>query len=949
MTETDALRKRLQEIRWQLKGEARLAALEGHLAAVEADGDRPLRNAVLRALVECYEFSADPTRLLVPFSRLLHEYDTAPEHFDAALVRSVHWQFKWVVTKLVAHPEVPLASIEDWLGQLRTRYAEAGHSLHPCHAAEHWFAHHIGDHERAARAAANLASTEPDDMSDCETCRVSYAGAIAAAAGDHERALAAWAPILEGLRRCAHEPHNTLADSLLPLAALGRLDEARANHHHGYRISRDKDDMVHYVARHVRFCALTGNEARAVEILAANRRVFGLAFSPEVRLELLEGVQATAAALRDRGLGDTALPGPEERDWTADELWSRTDAERRELCARYDRRNGNDVQSHRSDLRVEPGEPYPHVPLGLKAMPGPPPPKPAAPATGDGLGAALDAARRATEHADEDARALWREAGRLAAALDRALDPADEAEVLLARAEPEADAAAAQELAERAAARFAEAGSPGRALLCRTAAATWGMRLDPESGAARTGPLLEEADALAEDDPSSAARARARLLTVRLHAVLLRGGEPDEALRSALAAADADLAAQSGDRRALRARVDLMQAAAEREDGPQARFDAHCEALELAVEAGLPYETFAGAAQCAAILNEAGQPADALEYAKTGLAAFRTDHPPFAVATLHLTAAECALDLGDREAAEAYALQAAHWYDRAGETGRAGAARHLLGRALAAQGRRDEAVVILEAALADLPSLPEEERWRLADARYLLAECFQAVYDPRTGLVHAVEALRMVEAGTAHPNPGFYALAAHLAGELLEAAGDSPAAVEAYRRAERAWREHGDLSAAAYPIRAAVWAGVRADEGEAAGADAAMAALEAELRDEWRNGERRPEYRESCRVELVTTLLQHSRLVDPGGGSPEEWALRFGEAALAVIDEGEPLPEAAVEAAHRLIGAHAGLGDLAGAEAAAGRVLSGLDPDRHGDLRSALERRLAFARRRAEG
>jgi hypothetical protein len=952
MTDTDALRNRLNEIRWQLRGEARLAALEEHLVAVEADGDQRLLNAVLTALVDCYEYSTDSTRLLVPYARLLHNLDTAPEHFDAALLRSVYWQFKWIVYKLRNHPDVPLTSIEDALVQFRRRYSEAGHSLHPYYEAEYWFAYSIADDERAARAAELVRATEPDGMSDCEACRVNDIGDMAACAGDDEAAIRAWRPLLDGELRCAHEPHNTLADSLLPLARLGRLDEARANHLHGYRISRDRDDMLAYVARHLRFCALTGNEARGIEILSADRRAYDLALSPDTRLEWLEGVQTLAAALRARGMGTAALAGPEGRDWTADDLHAWADAERRALCARYDRRNGSTVHSDRSQERVEPAQPYPHVPLGLKAMPQLEPrraePAPAA-ASAASLEAALVRARRAVEDADEDRDALWLDAARIAEALGTGLAPADEAEVLLSKAEPEADLEAAQDFAALAANLFAEAGRPGRALLCRIAAAGWGMRAEPAAFRELAPGFLAEAAALAGTEPVDAARARAQILLTTFQAASLLGEQPGDDLAAAFTEAETELEALAGHRRAALARTQLAMMKPAFATDPEARTAAMAEAFELASGNGFGYETFICGLQYSAMLNQAGRLAEALAAAETGIAAVRPEYPPFPIAALHLTAAECTLNLGDPRSAEHYAVLAAHWYDRAGETGCAGVARHLLGRALAMQDRSEEAVVILEAALDDLPEMHEEEHWRLLDSRHLLAENYRRIRDARTGVAHVLEALRLMDGGLAHPSAVFYAQAAHLAGELLEQTGEAASAVDAYGRSAAAWRDLGSLSAAANPIRAALWARLRGDDADRDTVLDEMRSLATDLERSWRNAEHPAGYRESCRREYAKTLMQQSQMQSDDEESEEAWANRTlvsGAEVLAVAEDGDFLAEIGVQTAHDMIVAHGELGDLDAAEALVERVTALLDPDTHDAARRALRGHLDDARDR---
>ncbi len=276
-----------------------------------------------------------------------------------------------MVERMTERPDVPLASIEEFLARARRHYAEAGRSLYSIHQAERYVADHIGDDERAARALAAMHADDSDYVDDCEPCVHYTLGEIYADAGDAERALRLWEPMLRpGGIRCPVEPDKTLAASLLPLVELGRLDQARANHLRGYRTVSDDDRMALPIAHHVRFCALTGNEARAVEILTARARLLTLGLNPFYRLRLLESVELACRALADRGHGDARLPGPDGRPGRADDVRDRVEAERREICERFDRRNGNDVQSRRSTARVElPGD-RPHVPLGLKTSAG---------------------------------------------------------------------------------------------------------------------------------------------------------------------------------------------------------------------------------------------------------------------------------------------------------------------------------------------------------------------------------------------------------------------------------------------------------------------------------------------------------------------------------------------------------------------------------------------------
>ncbi|MEU6860156.1 hypothetical protein AB0B28_14935 [Glycomyces sp. NPDC046736] len=941
MTDTETLRRRLHDIHAQLRGEPRLAALEAHLEAVDAHGDRPLVNETLVELVKSYETSQDSTRLLVPFARLSHEYDTAPEHFDEVLVRRLYWISKWVIGQMIDHPDVPLATIEEWVERLHARYAEAGYSLHPVHEAEHSLAEHIGDDARAAEAAEAMRSTEPDDMSNCEACRCSKLGWIALDDGDDAGALAIWEPILNGGLRCQSQPHGALSGSLLALAALGELDQARTNHLYGYRISRGKDDMASILALHVRFCALTGNEARALEILAAEPGLFAPGIAPRNRLKVLETLQILCAALLSRGLGATAVPGPERREWTAEKLHDWADAERCALAEAYDQRNGNEVQSRQSQERAVPTRTYPHVPLGLRRLPEPERIVAAEsePAEGtESLDAALVAARESSRELKDDRDARWREVGRLAAALGADLDAEDAAEVVYFGIDPSAGREAAQASVDRAVALFTEAGKPGRALQVRAWYAAWLIETDPGAYAAAAAPLLEAAEALAAEDAEAGALSLASLRIGLAHSEIAQDRVPDSTLVESLRESAAALA-QSEDRRALMNRAQILSILANTVTELDTRIAAFQESYDFAVASGLDVEVFTTAGVLSSLLSWAGRHAEGLEVAGAGLAARWPDCPPFPVAALHLTAAECALHLGEPGTAEQHALWAADFYDRAGEQGCAGVARHLLGKTLSIQERFDEAIVILEAALEDLPAIPEES-WRLVDARVLLAEAGERCRDNAAALGHVLEALRLLDEGQAHPDRAIHARASHLAGELHMGTDDPAAAVAAFRRAEADWRELGGLPQAANSIRAAVWAGVETAEPDLDAASAAMSALAEELRAEWRAESEYEGYRHACRIELIKTLTQHAHLIRQRTAE----ALAIALDALTVSEEGEHLAEFAVQAAHRALNLHGDNGDLDAAEALALRVTERLDPNEHAHMIAEISRHLTHLR-----
>jgi hypothetical protein len=434
----DEIWQLLHEARFGEDGEAKVAAMERAVEAADATGDPELVNYALKELIEAYEMSQDDTRVLVPFARLLRNFDTAPEHFDGHLTHSLFWTFKWVVNDMIDQPNVPLAAIEHWLEEMRRRYAEAGHSMHAVRSREMDLAFHVGDYDRLASAIEALGEAPEDDMSDCTACQYTSMGAVVYNSEEDsaEAVLQLIQPVLDDEHSCAHEPHFALALSLLPLVELGDVDQARANHLRGYAMVRGKEDMLRMVSVHIEFCALTGNEARAVEVLAEHARFFDAELNMRDRQRLLEVAVLTTRRLRELGYGDTLVRGPEGREWTADALHDRLDAERREIIARFDARNGNTHHSKRSQATVSRAAFSEPVPLGLKQ--GAPPRRVVAltPATADrgDLDTAIDAAYESFDTCAEHAARAWLSVDGLARVLGVELIPEHRAEIAYAEA-----------------------------------------------------------------------------------------------------------------------------------------------------------------------------------------------------------------------------------------------------------------------------------------------------------------------------------------------------------------------------------------------------------------------------------------------------------------------------------------------------------------------------------
>ncbi|MEU6374697.1 tetratricopeptide repeat protein [Streptomyces sp. NPDC046909] len=471
VTDFDTLRRAMAENGEEPEGPARNARAEQLLAEAERL-NIPL--AVIEALghqLKVYNYSSEKDKMFVPFSRLLRMWDERPEDFDEYETHTLHWVFKWMSSGMLDQPHVPLASIEKWLGEMEHRYRLAGHTERAVRSAEFNVAAHIGDVPRAERAYAAWLAADRDRMADCHACELHGQGWWQSERGRDAEALTLWAPVLEGELTCAHEPHTALAASLLPLLRLGRLDEARANHLRGFRLVRAMESMRGAYADHVEFCALSGNEARGLELLAERPAYFTDTGHPRSGLEFLSVVTLLMDRLTSLGLGDRQVPGPAGRSWTARELAAHARAEALDLAARFDARNGTAYVSERARARMAQEPLVERLPLGVRSprtLSAPVVPTVVAPPREEAdLDSLIAEARRLSDSLRPDAVEAWAAVSRAAEGIE--LDPRDRAEIADHQAMDLGPEGA--DLFEHAAELYAAAGDPGEALAARTRAA----------------------------------------------------------------------------------------------------------------------------------------------------------------------------------------------------------------------------------------------------------------------------------------------------------------------------------------------------------------------------------------------------------------------------------------------------------------------------------------------
>jgi tetratricopeptide (TPR) repeat protein len=344
-------------------GHAKAQRLEVLASRAKEAGDPRLEAQVLITLSHAHEFGAEKDKLPIVFGRLLSLLDQFPDAVGS-LSHTIHWQLKWMTSGLLGNPDVPLAVGHRWLAELEARYRQKAYSLRPVLAQRALLALDLGDFPAAsAHMEASIAAAR-DQMADCQACERNDWGRWQAALGDDDEALSYWEPVLDGDVACAEEPHRVLGHALLPLLRIGRPDEARGAFLRGYSLARQKINLMASIGQHIEFCALTGNEARGLEILTehhgwlADRQA-----TTRQRLDFIGGV--TVLLRRLTVLGHGSLPVGGAGTHTIASLTAELEAEIRDICERYDARNGTTVVSDAITSRLRRRPFVAELPLGL--------------------------------------------------------------------------------------------------------------------------------------------------------------------------------------------------------------------------------------------------------------------------------------------------------------------------------------------------------------------------------------------------------------------------------------------------------------------------------------------------------------------------------------------------------------------------------------------------------
>lgn len=418
MTDPEAVRRMLQECWSMPPGAARIALAEQAVQYADALDDPGLAFDARMTATEAYQRGGERARTFVTFAWCLAEFDRHPDRYQD-WYHQLLWYFKYVVTSLTSFPEVPLDRTYAVLDDMQRRYQAGGHSLHAVYQYRWRVAAHIGDGEAADHWYQKWFTAPRDELSDCQGCDPTGKVAHLAARGRDEEAVALAKPVLERVLTCSEQPQSILTELLVPYLRTGRLEEAAEAHRWAYRAHRDHRSDLADIADHLHFCAVTGNQARGLELLERHLRWLDHAPSPSAEMWFAAAGALVLRRLAETGHGDQEVAGAGA---TVAALREQLSARATGLAARFDDRNGTDHQSSLVDrmLNAEPLVDY--LPLSATAArlhARRPPAAPASAAAATQLAAdapfeelVAEVQRRLRQAGPAVAEPLWKELGR---------------------------------------------------------------------------------------------------------------------------------------------------------------------------------------------------------------------------------------------------------------------------------------------------------------------------------------------------------------------------------------------------------------------------------------------------------------------------------------------------------------------------------------------------------
>lgn len=330
------------------------------IAAADEIGADDLSYSTRMRLISSGTQTGDTEAALTAFTWCLGKHDSDPTKFPYEVDdRDLLWYFKHMAGHFSANPVFTIAQLDQMLQDMETRYREAGVGLSGLWQARFAAAYATGRFAEAGEFRTRRDEVHRDDYSHCEACVRAEDVDYFAAIGKDSKALRLYDEIMDKNLSCGDEPESCESSSLLRLLRANRLEDAKAAHLRSYRMARANSDGFPMFWHHLVFCALTGNEARGLDILERSihqlpedpldvRRRFNALLGYGVLLDSVSRAGHGSLPVRAADSAELApLLGESNGGFTVETLAAASWSAAKTLAAEFDLRNGNDYYSGR--------------------------------------------------------------------------------------------------------------------------------------------------------------------------------------------------------------------------------------------------------------------------------------------------------------------------------------------------------------------------------------------------------------------------------------------------------------------------------------------------------------------------------------------------------------------------------------------------------------------------
>ena len=328
------------------EGPAKVAIFEEAVALADLHRDVALGyDARMEMLWPAYHASRQDL-LLVHFAWCLAQLDADTDgDLDE---HEALWAYRWVLDTMPGFPEIPRPQIEEAIRDMAARYAQHGASLRPCHLLHRRVYRGLGDREAAIAAHKKIARTKRDWLSDDLETEKAFAIFFAVFSEKYAEAVRLAEKFLGEKSVSNHFRGLVMTDLILPLARLGRWEEAADFHKRSVpMLKRDRQSAGNF-AMHTEYLCIVGNFASAVKTYESHFEEAATEPNRITRFDyfragtfLCERLRADGKTKINLRVPDaTKIPGTEAGRIRSDLLAAWLDEQLADLVRRLDARNG---------------------------------------------------------------------------------------------------------------------------------------------------------------------------------------------------------------------------------------------------------------------------------------------------------------------------------------------------------------------------------------------------------------------------------------------------------------------------------------------------------------------------------------------------------------------------------------------------------------------------------